>query len=75
MARAAGLPIESSTTILTTTGRLRVSGVRTGHAHSDGSVTPGIRMDCDLVLMSAGRTPSVHLFSQSRGTVAWSEDA
>jgi sarcosine oxidase subunit alpha len=75
LARAAGLAIESSTTILATTGRLRVSGVRTGRAHSDGSVTPVTRLDCDLVLMSAGWTPSLHLFSQSRGKVAWSEDA
>jgi sarcosine oxidase subunit alpha len=75
MARDARLPIESSTTILATTGRLRVSGVRTGRVHRDGSVTADARLDCNLVLMSAGWTPSVHLFSQSRGKVAWSENA
>jgi sarcosine oxidase subunit alpha len=28
---------------------------------------------CDAVLMSGGYTPSVHLFSQSRGKLVWSE--
>ena len=28
---------------------------------------------CDLVLMSAGMTPSVHLFSQSRGKLRWDD--
>ncbi|HKF96689.1 MAG TPA: glycine cleavage T C-terminal barrel domain-containing protein, partial [Steroidobacteraceae bacterium] len=28
---------------------------------------------CDLVLMSGGYTPSVHLFSQSRGKLQWDE--
>jgi sarcosine oxidase subunit alpha len=74
-ARAAGLAVETSTTITGTTGRLRVSSVRTGRVRSDGSVTPGRQIACDLVLMSGGWTPSVHLFSQSRGKVAWSEDA
>jgi sarcosine oxidase, subunit alpha len=74
-ARAAGLAVETSTTIIGTTGRLRVSGVRTGHVLSDGAVAPGGQIGCDLVLMSGGWTPSVHLFSQSRGKVAWSEDA
>ena len=41
-------------------------------------VTPdGLRdaqtVRCDLVLMSGGFTPSVHLFSQSRGKLAWDE--
>jgi sarcosine oxidase subunit alpha len=54
MARNARLPIETSTTILATTGRLRVSGVRTGRVNRDGSVTAGVSLDCNLVLMSAG---------------------
>ena len=28
---------------------------------------------CDLVLMSGGLTPSVHLLSQSRGKLVWDE--
>ena len=30
---------------------------------------------CDLVMMSGGWTPSLHLFSQARGKVQWSDDA
>ena len=33
------------------------------------------RFDCDIVLMSGGWTPSVHLFSQSRGKLQWRESA
>ncbi len=71
-AHAAGLRVETATTITGTTGRLRVTGIRTGRLQSDGVVLPGRAVECDLVLMSGGWTPSVHLFSQSRGKVAWS---
>ena len=72
-ARAAGLAILSSTTILDTRGRLRVARVTTGRIQTDGSVTAADVIACDLVLMSGGWTPSVHLFSQSRGKLAWNE--
>ena len=58
-ALAAGLRIVAGTTIAGTTGRLRVNGVRL----SGGGET----IACDLVLLSAGFTPSIHLFSQARG--------
>jgi sarcosine oxidase subunit alpha len=32
-------------------------------------------IECDLLLMSGGFTPSVHLFSQSRGKLAWDQSA
>ena len=70
-----GLPIETSTTINGTTGYLRVGGVEVGHVLTGGSVSRGRNVACDLVLMSGGWTPSVHLFSQSRGKLAWSETA
>ena len=72
-ARAHGLLIEPATTLLGSSGRLRVSGVRTGKLRSAGDVAGGETVRCDVVLMSGGWTPSVHLFSQSRGTVAWDE--
>jgi sarcosine oxidase, subunit alpha len=72
-ARAHNLPIAPATTLLATSGRLRASGVRTGKLGSGGGVAPGETVRCDVVLMSGGWTPSVHLFSQSRGTVAWDE--
>ena len=35
----------------------------------------GRSIACDLVLMSGGWVPSVHLFSQSRGRLTWSDAA
>jgi sarcosine oxidase subunit alpha len=66
-ARAAGLPVMPSTTINGTLGRLRVRAVDLGFIGEDGKVDGGDRVNCDLVLMAGGFTPSVHLFSQSRG--------
>ena len=37
------------------------------------AVATARRFDCDALLMSGGFTPSVHLFSQSRGKLAWNE--
>jgi sarcosine oxidase subunit alpha len=48
-----------------TAGGLRVRGIEI-----DGRNVP-----CDLVLMSGGFAPSVHLFSQSRGRLTWSDAA
>ncbi len=35
----------------------------------------GRRLACDLLLMSGGYAPAVHLFSQSRGRLPWSDAA
>ena len=73
-ARRAGLPIETQTTVLGTSGRLRVSAIRVQKLDPSGAAAgPARRIGCDLVLMSGGLTPSVHLFSQSRGKLAWNE--
>ena len=73
-ARAAGLNIMPATTVLETQGRLRVSGVTTGRVKGNGRAMLGTHFACDLVLMSGGWTPSVHLFSQSRGKVVWDSE-
>jgi sarcosine oxidase subunit alpha len=71
-ARGAGLPVrEQRATIVGTRGRLRVSAVRLGRVGAGGRVTPAESIRCDLVLMSGGYTPCVHLYSQSRGKLAW----
>ncbi len=72
-ARSAGLPIEAAATILGTSGGLRVSGVQLGRVAADGTVSAGASHACDVVLMSGGYTPSVHLHSQSRGKLAYDE--
>jgi sarcosine oxidase, subunit alpha len=71
-ARGAGLPIrEQRTTVLGTRGRLRVSAVHVGRVGVGGDAIPAETIQCDLVLMSGGHTPCVHLYSQSRGKLAW----
>jgi sarcosine oxidase, subunit alpha len=73
-ARHAGLPVQTSTTIVGTSGRLRVDTVRLARVDDHGHVTDGEQiMPCDLVLMSGGFTPTVHLFSQSRGKLTWDD--
>jgi sarcosine oxidase, subunit alpha len=72
-ARRAGLPLRPRTTVLATRGRLHVSAVQLGRIDSSGVVHAGAMLPCDLVLMSGGHTPSVHLFSQSRGKLLWDE--
>jgi len=66
-ARAAGIEILSGRTVLNTGGGLRVSSM-TVRAVAGG---PERTIPVDALLMSAGWTPSVHLFSQSRGKVAF----
>ena len=68
-ARAAGLPVRLASTVAGTTGRLRVEEVRLAHVEDDGDVGRAQAVRCDLLLMQGGFTPSVHLFSQSRGKV------
>ena len=70
-ARASGLPVLTKSVITGTSGRLRVNGVQIVEARAGRSATR--RERCDLVLMSDGFTPSVHLFSQSGGTLRFNE--
>ena len=66
-ARLAGLPVVTDAKIDGTTGGLRVASITIS---ADGATR---RYPCDAVLMAGGFTPSVHLFSQSRGKLAWDE--
>jgi len=65
-ARAAGIPIHGGVSVLGTGGRLRVSSIRL--ALRDGRRE---RLEADSVLMSGGRSPTLHLFSQLRGRLVW----
>jgi sarcosine oxidase subunit alpha len=72
-ARAAGIEILPGATVLGTEGNLRVEAITLGVVDASGQVSRTRRIECDSVLMSGGFTPSVHLFSQSRGKLAWDE--
>jgi sarcosine oxidase, subunit alpha len=53
---------------------LRAVQVGRLNAAGDGYVGTLRRIDCDLLCVSGGWTPAVHLFSQSRGRLRWRED-
>ncbi len=71
-ARSAGINVCANFSVLNTRGGQRVSGVTLGTV-INGVAHERKSIDCDVLLMSGGYTPSVHLFSQSRGKVEWSE--
>jgi sarcosine oxidase subunit alpha len=72
-ARRAGIDVRPASTVLGTEGDLRVSGITLARVQS-GNVQAAQNIRCDAVLMSGGYTPSVHLFSQSRGKLQWNDD-
>ena len=69
-AHAGDIPSFAGHTIARTSGRLRIQSVTI--APIDAPDANAVRtIDCDALLMSGGFTPSLHLFSQSRGKMRW----
>ncbi|MHA1153448.1 MAG: 2Fe-2S iron-sulfur cluster-binding protein, partial [Alphaproteobacteria bacterium] len=70
-AEAAGLPVLAGHAIIGTRGDNRVSQVRVARIGADGTSIEGAAqiIDCDLVAVSGGWSPTVQLFSQSRGKI------
>jgi sarcosine oxidase, subunit alpha len=68
---AAGVEVIAGHGIVATAGRLRVSSIAV--APREGGRIRKIAVDA--VLMSGGWTPSVHLFSQSRGKLAFDDES
>ncbi len=69
-AREAGLPIMAKSAIVGAHGALRVAAVDIAPLAGGRSQ----RFDCDLVALSGGHNPAVHLFSQARGKL-WYDHA
>ena len=65
-ARAAGMDVRTGATITGTSGRLRLRDVSVSDTTT---VVP-----CDTLLTCGGWTPSVHLFSQSRGRLRFAPE-
>ena len=68
-ARASGLAIRPGSAIIGARGARRVGSVDVASL-AGGSST---RIDCDLVCVSGGWNPAVHLFSQARGKLRYDE--
>jgi sarcosine oxidase, subunit alpha len=64
------IPVKLGHSVIGVSGRHAVKAIEI--AHNDGS---GIRsMACDALLMAGGWTPSVHLWSHSKGILKWLDD-
>jgi sarcosine oxidase, subunit alpha len=68
-ARDRGLPIMAGSAIVVAHGGTRVAAVDIESLSGGGRT----RIDCDLVCVSGGWNPAVHLFSQARGTLRYDE--
>ena len=68
-ARAAGLPIVAASAIVSARGGLRVTAVDVAPLAGGASHW----LDCDLVCVSGGWNPAVHLFSQARGRLRYDD--
>ncbi|HXU66433.1 MAG TPA: sarcosine oxidase subunit alpha family protein [Casimicrobiaceae bacterium] len=66
-ARSAGVPIRAASVIARAHGRRRVTGVDV--VTRDGGGVSSLA--CDLIAVSGGYSPAVHLFSQARGTLRY----
>ena len=74
-AREAGIEVLAGHVVAVAHGWRRVHGVEVGAFYHSGEKLLGERrgIACDLLCVSGGWNPSVHLFSQSRGKLSYEE--
>ncbi len=73
-AREQGVDIRTGHVVVDTRGRSRIAGVTVAALSASGeSVGPAELMDCDLLAVSGGWSPVVHLHSQVGGPLAYDE--
>lgn len=70
---AIGVPVFRGHVVTTISGKRRVRGVRIAKwsGNTQDVVDETIRIECDLLAMSGGWSPAVHLHSQSGGKIRW----
>lgn len=73
---ALGIPVLAGHVVTDVLGRKAVRGVRIARWTGDASQVVGdtTSMNCDLLAMSGGWNPAVHLHSQSGGKIAWDDE-
>jgi sarcosine oxidase subunit alpha len=72
---ARGIPVLQGHVVADVVGPRRVTGVRIAQWHGDtaAAVETTINIECDLLAMSGGWSPSVHLHSHSGGKNVWDD--
>ncbi len=68
-AKALGIPVRTGSAVTKTKGKLRIKSMTVEPISTSGSET----FEIDCLIMSGGWTPTVHLFSQSRGKLKFDE--
>lgn len=68
---ASGIAVLAGHTVLGSRGRTAVTGITVAAVKADGSTGAPRTLPCDCAGVSGGWTPAVHLFSQSRGKLAF----
>jgi sarcosine oxidase subunit alpha len=72
--REAGITVHTGSAVVGTDGEPAVEAAWVAPVDADGAVTgPLERVACDLVAVSGGWTPTVHLHSQRQGRMHWDD--
>ncbi|MEU9450916.1 sarcosine oxidase subunit alpha family protein [Streptomyces sp. NPDC048277] len=72
---ASGVRVLTGSTVVDTAGESRLTGVTVHALDADGQLTGTPEsFDCDLLAVSGGWSPVVHLHSQRQGRLRWDED-
>ncbi|MCP4875542.1 MAG: sarcosine oxidase subunit alpha family protein [Gammaproteobacteria bacterium] len=76
-ARDAGIQVINGSVVVDTAGRKHLSSVQVMRFSADGSSVSGITksLSCDLLAVSGGWSPVVHLNAQSGAKPVWDEEA
>ncbi|MEU9631393.1 sarcosine oxidase subunit alpha family protein [Streptomyces luteogriseus] len=75
VAGATGVRVLTGSTVVDTEGGHRLTGVTVRALDADGRLTGAPeRFDCDLLAVSGGWSPVVHLHSQRQGRLRWDEE-
>ena len=71
---AAGVLVLPGSAVVETLGEPRLTGVLVSALDADGLLTGGVeRLDADLLAVSGGWSPVVHLHSQRQGRLRWDD--
>ena len=72
-ADARGITVLAGYTATGTSGRLRIKSVRVNKVEN-GKVLGAQTIACDSLLISGGWTPTLHLFSHTKGSLKWDDE-
>ncbi|MGD2130501.1 MAG: sarcosine oxidase subunit alpha family protein [Lysobacterales bacterium] len=73
---ALGIPVIAGHVVTNVLGRGAVRGVRVARWDGEAErVESNMTIDCDLLAVSGGWSPAVHLHSQSGGRIDWNEES